>query len=724
MGDENQLPDPNSTSETTTETPSIAASVQAHAEAVNADVSDEADGADEGGDEGTEESSSGAELAADGTAVAGAPGEGGKKRKRRRRKKKTGAPGEELAAGANAAGANATGEGGEAKSGEPRKKSPPKKDPGQIPFGRYFDGGHARRHAFAVGEVVAGRVAKLLEGAFLVDLFGKATAVVDENEPREVPLPAPEPTLVVAAEVSTEVAAAAEGATAETASAAGDAAVEITASAESTGAAPSDSTQTEVAHADEAAHVEAAHVDDHDHGHDHAVEDEHADDDGDASSAGNELAAPLEPEAAAPVPAPAVGTIFRGRVGAVAESGHIAIINRIVDVKVARTYLEKAREDKKRVRGVVYGFNRGGFDVLVEGIRVFCPASGMALSHIENPEEYVGQKLEFSVPPQKPGFHGTVVSRRSILEREGRKAARERLKTMKVGETVKGRVSQVRDFGFFIDIGGGLEGMVHVSEMSWDRMARPSDVAKVGDELEARVIKIPDNKKERHERIGLSLKVLQADPWDVHGELLAEGRSFKGKVARVAEFGAFIEIAPGVEGLLHVSELGRDLAHAKDAVKVGDELDLIIERTDKKQHRVSLSKLSAADVASLAEGGSLAARPPKLNSLTKVKVDRVEPHGVFVQVVGVVGKRGRGYIPNSEMGTERGTDHRRLFPQGRELDVKVIGTDRDGSLKFSRKAFTNDEEKRAVQDYRREAAKQGFGTFGDLLRQKLEKGTS
>jgi ribosomal protein S1 len=105
----------------------------------------------------------------------------------------------------------------------------------------------------------------------------------------------------------------------------------------------------------------------------------------------------------------------------------------------------------------------------------------------------------------------------------------------------------------------------------------------------------------------------------------------------------------------------------------------------------------------------------------KVKVEKVEPAGLFVQVEGVVGRRGRGFIPNAEMGTERGTDHRKRFPPGTELDVKVVGNDRDGGLRLSRKGFHNDEERRAVHDYRREAATKGFGTFGDLLRTKLQK---
>jgi small subunit ribosomal protein S1 len=454
---------------------------------------------------------------------------------------------------------------------------------------------------------------------------------------------------------------------------------------------------------------------------------DHDDGGGDHEDAGT-LAAPIAPEEPPP-PLPSIGEIFRGRVGAVAESGHLAIVNRLVDLKAARKRVDQAREDRTRVLGLVYGFNRGGFDVLVDGLRAFCPASGMSLGPVDDPAEFVGRKLEFSVPPAKAGTHGLVVSRRAILEREARKHARERAKTLQLGERVRGTVTQVRDFGLFIDIGGGLEGMVHVSEMSWDRSQSPADVARVGDMLEAQIIRLPDRKekKERHERIGLSLKAIAADPWDAHGDAVAEGRVFKGHITRVAEFGAFVEVAPGVEGLLHVSELGTNLQHARDGAKEGDEVWVLIERADKKARRLSLSKLSPANVASLESGEltpeSFKGRAPKQGAALKVIVDRVESHGLFVQIEGVLGRKGRGYIPNAEMATERGTDHRRKFPVGTKLDAKIIGTDRDGGLKLSRKALLQDEEKRAVQDYRREASKQGLGTFGDLLRARLgEKG--
>ena len=743
-----------------------------------------ADAGDDGGDEG------GDEEGGDDAAEGGGPGEAGaaalnpdgtpKKRKRRRRKKKGGASvagmttpgGEGTPAEGDAANAE---QGGGAPAGgrqqqQQRRPQPPKKDPAQVPFGRYFEGPPGtRRHAFSVGEVVAGRVTRTEFGTILVDLFGKAIAVVDENEPREVQMPPPAPADSTAAQgtAADSTAAdngAADNGAADSAAAATDAA-EVNADAGAadpnaaasvdavaapkpelavTDAPPTDlgivaanasvdtvaaeaapaeitavASETPTATETPSAKAERDEHAQHDHDHD--------DGGGEHEDAGT-LAAPFAPDEPPP-PLPSIGEIFRGRVGAVAESGHIALVNRLIDTKAARKRIEQAREDRTRVIGLVYGFNRGGFDVLVDGVRSFCPASGMSLGHVDDPVEFVGRKLEFSVPPSKQGTHGLVVSRRAILERESRKHARDRVKTLQIGERVKGVVSQVREFGLFIDIGGGLEGMVHISEMSWDRALKPSEVARVGEEVEAQIIRLPDrkDKKERHERIGLSLKAVAADPWDEHGEAVAEGRVFKGKITRVAEFGAFVEVTPGVEGLLHVSELGTNLQHAKDGAKEGEEIWVLIERTDKKARRLSLSKLSPANAKAI-EAGEITAdafkmKAPKAGASLKVVVDRVEQHGVFVQIEGVLGRKGRGYIPNAEMATERGTDHRRKFPVGTKLDAKIIGTDREGGLKLSRKALINDEEKRAVQDYRREASKQGLGTFGDLLRAKLSEKT-
>jgi small subunit ribosomal protein S1 len=669
----------------------------AHASDAGAEAPDAADATDDG-DEGDAE---------DGGADASAEGDPSKKKRRRRRKKKPGA--------------RVEGAEGEKPAGAPRER-PAKEGMGGV-FARFFDAASAgKRHAFSAGEVVAGRVVRVGEGAFAVDLFGKATAFVDIFEPHEVPAlpepPAPkeaEPIAPASAwavpgadasvpEAPAAEAVAAEGPSAEVATAevatAEVATAEVAATAEATPPADDHVASAEAAIAAEA---EAANTEDAAN-----AEDDHAE----------EAAAEQEPEAP---PAPELGSIFRGRIGSVAESGHVVLVNRIIESSASKKRIAAARDAKQRVRGLVYGFNRGGFDVLVEGIRVFCPASGMSLAHIETPEELLGQRLEFTVPPSKAGSHGLVVSRRGILERQQRKAAKRLFRTLTPGQRLTGRVTQVREFGVFVDL-GGIEGLVHQSELSFSRGVRPEDMCKIGDEVTVQVLRVGEGqtRKER-ERVSLSMKAVQDDPWSEHAALLEPGTVLTGKVVRTTDFGAFIEIAPHIEGLLHISELGRELKHANQVLQEGEEIRVVVERADRKARRISLSKLSQAEEKSLEDGTDTRnARPPKPGQTLKVVVDKVEQAGLIVQVPGVFGRRGRGFIPNAEMGTERGTDHRRGFPVGTEIQVKVIGVDRDGGFRFSRKALVVDEEKRAVQDYRREAARQGFGTFGDLLRAKLE----
>jgi small subunit ribosomal protein S1 len=712
------------------------------AELTGDDSAEDGESADatEGGEEG--------EASAEG---AGAPGDPQKKKRRRRRRKKPGAK-----EGA-AEGAEASAEGG---GDKPQQHERPHREGAGGVFARFFDGPNAgKRHAFSAGEIVAGRVVKINDGAFVVDLFGKATAFVDIFEPHEVPaLPEPPPPAAAAAVTAAEsegmpAAPVAEGAEAPVAAApvaegaahANLSAGELSSLGDSAAAASAESNFGEqpagdvgdasatvvsgpsAPDEDPVAGVSAEHVDvpSSEGGYEHAMatsafgelpgegDAEHADDHGHED-------ADAEPEPEAPPP-PDLGAIFRGRIGSVAESGHVVLVNRIVDAQGAKQRIVKARESRQRVRGVVYGFNRGGFDVMVEGVRVFCPASGMALGPIENPETQLGQRLEFTVPPAKAGTHGLVVSRRGILERQQRKAAKQLFRSLQPGQKLKGRVTQVREFGLFVDL-GGFEGLVHQSELSFSRGVRPQDVAQPGDELEVQVLRVGEGqtRKER-ERVSLSLKTLQADPWSEHTALLEPGSIVSGKVVRTTEFGAFIELAPQIEGLLHISELGRDLKHASQALEEGAEIKVVVERVDRKARRISLSKLSQAEEKSLESGvDAKSARPPKPGQQVNVVVDKIDHAGLVVQVPGVFGRRGRGFIPNVEMGTERGTDHRRGFPPGTVIPAKVIGVDRDGGFRFSRKALLVDEEKQAVQSYRREAARQGLGTFGDLLRAKLE----
>lgn len=589
-----------------------------------------------------------------------------------------------------------------------KKKKPATESADRKPqaFTHLFEG-QPRAHAFRSGEVVAGRVERVEHGVIVVDLFGKAVAFADELEPREVPVI--EVTPVDKATGASIETSEAEALAAEEAAVAAEADVEAEVARDAHVGGAEERSVTEEPSSDEQTSSDG----------EFAAATEGASDESDDEDS-EELAA--DEEAPAPEP-PELGGIFRGRVGAVAESGHIVLVNRVVDVPAAKARIAAARDARKRVRGVVYGFNRGGFDVLVEGIRTFCPAGGMTLGPVGDPADLVGRKLEFTLPVAKGSGKSIIVSRRGILERDLRKAARQRLNDLEVGQRFQGAVTQVRDYGLLVDLGDGLEGLVHQSEVSWSRAARPADVANVGDQVEVEVLKVqPATRKDRTGRVSLSMRRCQPDPWEAQAQALKAGVVHKGTVTRTAEFGAFVLIAPEIEGLLHISELGdRNLKHAGEVLNVGDSVDVMVERVDREARRVSLSRLSAADVEAIEKGEfdpELAPKSLKPGNHVVVVVERVENHGVLAQVKGLIGRRGRAYLPNRELSAE-GADRKKAYGPGKELTVKIIGIDRDGGLKCSVKGRLVDEERRAVRDYRKEAAKQGFGTFGDLLRAKI-----
>lgn len=668
--------------------PAVASTEGASASSSHDDAGDDGEeGDDESGDEGAEAAEGGA-----------AEGEGGKKKRRRRRRKKKG------------------GEGGEQQASGPRPHHEGK-PLAHAPFGRFFEG-KERHHAFTTGEIVAGMVTQVQDGTALVDLFGKATAIIDVLEPREIepipepvqPAPAPE----AAAQVP-DAAADAEPAQAAATDASPDAAAteEPAAAVEAAPAAD--------AHATSAGGVEAASHD--------AVAAEAAvlaeaedavDEDEEGHAAHGDASPTVENAAAAP---PEVGEVLKGRIGSVSESGHIVLINRYVDKAKAKERIREHQANRRRVQGVVYGFNRGGFDVIVEGIRVFCPSSAMSLDMVEDPNAYVGKKLEFTLPPSKGG-RSIVVSRRTLLEREQRSLRRDKMRSLEVGTKLHGRVTGIREYGVLVDIGDGLEGLVHLSELGWSRGTRPSDVGPIGTEVDVEVTKVlPISRKERFGKIGLSIRACLPDPWDAHKDVLKEGHAQLGKVTRTAEFGAFIELAPGLEGMLHISELGgRDIQHASQVLKDGEMVAVLVERIDRGQRRISLSKLSANEAEALANGtwSGATGKAPKPASLVTVVIEKVEHHGFVVQVQGVPGRKGRGYLSNRDLGEFDGEKRKKLVVGG-TIEVKVTGTDRDGGLKFSVKAKQVDEERNAVRDYKRESARQGFGTFGDLLRAKLQR---
>lgn len=260
------------------------------------------------------------------------------------------------------------------------------------------------------------------------------------------------------------------------------------------------------------------------------------------------------------------------------------------------------------IEGRVSGVVKGGLEVEVGKHRGFVPLSQIDLRPVEDPSVFIGQRLQFRISRlESQGARlNLVLSRRTLLETEQQARAAEVRGKLSVGAVVEGTVSNVRDFGAFVDL-GGLEGLVHISELGFRRVEHPKELLSVGQKLTVQIKKIeigPDGK----ERIALSLRALEADPWQDIASRYYEGVSKRGTVRRLESFGAFVELEPGVEGLLHISEMGdgRRLRHAKDALAIGAAVDVLVQSVDADKRRISL-QLRRAD--SEPDDGGPAAAP-------------------------------------------------------------------------------------------------------------------
>jgi len=258
--------------------------------------------------------------------------------------------------------------------------------------------------------------------------------------------------------------------------------------------------------------------------------------------------------------------------------------------------IRQAFEAGLPVEGLVTGINKGGAEVQVFGMRGFCPLSQLDLRYTADPQQFVGQRLTFKISRLEEGNRGgrgpnIVLSRRAVLEDEQQSKASETRERLTVGATLTGKVTSLTTYGAFVDL-GGIEGMLHVSEIGHTRTAHPQDVLSVGQEIEVQVIKVEKGKDDkRPERISLSRRSLEGDPWKDVASRFPEGTEMNGRVMRLETFGAFIELAPGIEGLVHISEMGagRRLNHSREAAQLGQDVKVRVLGVDPVKRRISLS---------------------------------------------------------------------------------------------------------------------------------------
>lgn len=273
----------------------------------------------------------------------------------------------------------------------------------------------------------------------------------------------------------------------------------------------------------------------------------------------------------------------------VGTTGGITLSRKGIRGAASLLQLENAYQAGLSVEGKVEREVKGGYEVRVAGQRGFCPFSQIDTVRTADPAQHIGQTYAFRIIEFKDGGKNLVVSRRALLEDEQKAGAVELRKSIAVGSSVTGRVASVREFGAFVDIGAGVQGLLHVSEMGWSRVTDPSSIVKVGDEITVRVLRIDND----GERIALGLKQLMADPWVAAASSYEVGQVKTGRITRIADFGAFVELEPGVEALAHFSTFaptGRADAWAK-SIAVGQTAQFEVLAIDVEKKRIGVGMI-------------------------------------------------------------------------------------------------------------------------------------
>ena len=295
----------------------------------------------------------------------------------------------------------------------------------------------------------------------------------------------------------------------------------------------------------------------------------------------------------------AVGDEIEALVTSADSSGNLVLRVRAGRGEARRSELRVAFEQQLPVEGLVSGEIKGGVEVSIGGLRAFCPVSQLDNRYVEDVGEFVAQRFDFRITRyeesgQRPNI---VVSRRVLLQEEAERRAAAVREYLEVGAVLEGTVSSLTSYGAFIDL-GGLEGLLHASEMGHRRGIDPREELTEGQSVEVQILKIePPRKAGQTERISLSMRALQRDPWDAAERRYPKGKRVTGRVLNLEAYGAFVELEPGLEGLVHISRLGGkgNESHARQVVELGQALPVEVLAVDAEKRRISLARQTAKD---------------------------------------------------------------------------------------------------------------------------------
>ncbi len=334
------------------------------------------------------------------------------------------------------------------------------------------------------------------------------------------------------------------------------------------------------------------------------------------------------------------------------------------------TMLLDASQNRTPVEGKVTGVIKGGFTVDILGKRAFCPVSQMDVKYVENQEEYIGQTHRFLISRYEENGKNIVVSRRDLQNEEIQERLAVFLDTVKEGDTVEGRVTRIMPYGAFVELIPGVEGMVHVSELSWSRIEKPEEIVQPGDTVTVKLLKIESLKESGVPKISLSMKQTASNPWEGMGADFHVGDQVSGKVVRLTAFGAFVEIAPGVDGLVHISEMShtKRILRPDDVVKQGEQVHVVIKSIDMNSKRISLSIKDA-----LGDPWTGASTRYEPGSTHEGRLEKKEKFGLFITLEPGV----TGLMPASNINhAAKPSDYEGLKP-GDTILVMIQETDEE-----------------------------------------------
>ena len=376
--------------------------------------------------------------------------------------------------------------------------------------------------------------------------------------------------------------------------------------------------------------------------------------------------------------------------------------------------LKEAYEKAVPVEGKISETCKGGVRVDILQRKAFCPVSQIDIDYVENASDFVGQSFNFLITTFEENGRNIVLSRRALLAREQEKSRKEFYQTLSVNTTMDGTVTRIMPYGAFVQLSSGVEGMVHISEMSWSKAAKVESLVNVADTVRVKVIGIEPDKKPGLLKISLSMKQLTEDPWDSAGERFHEGDKILGTVTRCANFGAFVEVAPGIEGLVHISEMSykKRVLKPEEIVTAGETVSVMIKEIDLDKRRISLSIRDAegdpwVDVAD----------KYKMGQSVEGILEKKEKFGFFINLEPGI----TGLLPKSNLNKASKPSELEKIKEGDAITIMIEAINPDQRKITLTPADTAEEQNwQSFSD----ASTSSIGALGEKLQKALDKNKS